>query len=161
MHRSARTPTFVCSRSPFLPRERAIEDASADLALDVHATYTRSRAGATGIRSQATFFIEASSSGTLISKLHDQRDQLREFESPAVFPIPGSFAVSRFGANSCELYPRHMIKSLASIFLFLLVAPVVLAKEKPRVSAEPEVRDALAKFVNAIDNLEWEAFRLA
>jgi len=54
-----------------------------------------------------------------------------------------------------------MIKRLASIFLFLLVAPLVLAQEKPRVSAEPEVRDALAKFVTAFDNLDWEAFRLA
>lgn len=55
-----------------------------------------------------------------------------------------------------------MIKRLATIFLsFLLVAPLVLAQEKPRVSAEPEVRDALARFVNAFDNLDWEAFRLA
>ena len=54
-----------------------------------------------------------------------------------------------------------MIKRLASIFLFLLVAPLVLAQGKPRVSAEAEVRDVLAKFVYAFDNLDWEAFRLA
>ena len=54
-----------------------------------------------------------------------------------------------------------MITRLASIILFLLVAPVVLAQGKPRASAEPEVRDALAKFVYAFDNLDWEAFRLA
>ena len=54
-----------------------------------------------------------------------------------------------------------MIKCLGSIFLFLLVAPFVVAQGKPRVSAEAEVRDALAKFVYAFDNLDWEAFRLA
>jgi ketosteroid isomerase-like protein len=54
-----------------------------------------------------------------------------------------------------------MGKRVASIFLFLLVAPSALAQGKPLVSAEPEVRDALAKFVYAFDNLDWEAFRLA
>ena len=54
-----------------------------------------------------------------------------------------------------------MIKRLGSILLFLLVAPLVVAQGKPRVSAEAEVRDALAKFVYAFDNLDWEAFRLA
>jgi ketosteroid isomerase-like protein len=54
-----------------------------------------------------------------------------------------------------------MSKRVASIFLFLLVAPSALAQGKPLVSAEPEVRDALAKFVYAFDNLDWEAFRLA
>jgi len=54
-----------------------------------------------------------------------------------------------------------VIKRLASIFLFLLVAPLVFAQGKPRVSAEAEVRDVLARFVYAFDNLDWEAFRLA
>lgn len=54
-----------------------------------------------------------------------------------------------------------MIKRLDSIFLFLLVAPLVVAQGKPRVSAEAEVRDALANFVYAFDNLDWDAFRLA
>lgn len=60
-----------------------------------------------------------------------------------------------------RLYSRLMIKRLASIFLFLLVAPLVLAQGKPPGSVEQEVRDALAKFVYAFDNLDWESFRLA
>jgi ketosteroid isomerase-like protein len=54
-----------------------------------------------------------------------------------------------------------MIKRLAPIFLFLLVATLVLAQGIPQVSVEQGVRDALAKFVYAFDNLDWEAFRLA
>ena len=54
-----------------------------------------------------------------------------------------------------------MIKRLPFILLFLLVGPIVLAQEKPRLSGEREVRDALAKFIYAFDNLDWEAFRLA
>lgn len=54
-----------------------------------------------------------------------------------------------------------MIKGLTSVFFLLLIAPLVLAQTKPRVSAEQEVRDALAKFVYAFDNLDWEPFRLA
>ena len=54
-----------------------------------------------------------------------------------------------------------MIKRLASISLFLLVAPLVLAQGEPRAFAETEVRDSLARFVYAFDNLDWEAFRLA
>jgi ketosteroid isomerase-like protein len=53
-----------------------------------------------------------------------------------------------------------MIRPLISIFLFLLLAPLVLG-QAPRASAEPEVRDALAKFVSAFDDLDFEAFRLA
>lgn len=52
-----------------------------------------------------------------------------------------------------------MIKRLACIIL--LVASPVLAHGKPRISAEQEVRDALANFISAFDNLDWEAFRLA
>lgn len=54
-----------------------------------------------------------------------------------------------------------MTARLPSIFLFLLLAPLVFAQGKPAVSAEQEVRDTLAKFIYAFDNLDWEAFRLA
>lgn len=60
---------------------------------------------------------------------------------------------------SCTL--GIMITRLTSIFLFLLVAPLVFPQGQPPVSAESEVRDVLAKFVHAFDNLDWEAFRLA
>ncbi len=42
-----------------------------------------------------------------------------------------------------------------------MVVPLVFGEGKPRVSAESEVREALAKFVYAFDNLDWEAFCLA
>ena len=53
-----------------------------------------------------------------------------------------------------------MIRRLAPALLFLLVPPSVLAQTKP-TSAESEVRAALARFVYAFDNLDWESFRLA
>jgi ketosteroid isomerase-like protein len=53
-----------------------------------------------------------------------------------------------------------MITRFAPALLFLLVSSPVLAQTKP-TSADLEVRDALAKFVYAFDNLDWESFRLA
>ena len=53
-----------------------------------------------------------------------------------------------------------MITRLAPALLLLLVLPSILAQRQP-VSAESEVHDALAKFVYAFDNLDWENFRLA
>jgi ketosteroid isomerase-like protein len=52
-----------------------------------------------------------------------------------------------------------MMKRLVCIIL--LVAPQVLAHGKPGISAESDVRDVLANFISAFDNLDWEAFRLA
>jgi len=53
-----------------------------------------------------------------------------------------------------------MVTRLVLLFLFLFLSPSLFAQGKP-VSAESEVRDALAKFVCAFDNLDWESFRLA
>jgi len=54
-----------------------------------------------------------------------------------------------------------MVKRLASAFLILLILPLLFAQESPPVSAEMGVRDALAKFIYAFDNLDWEGFRSA
>lgn len=54
-----------------------------------------------------------------------------------------------------------MVTRVASALLFLLVSPSLFAQAKLSASAELEVRDALAKFVYAFDNLDWESFRLA
>src|ERR1700722_18401137 len=51
-----------------------------------------------------------------------------------------------------------MVTRFALAVLFLLLPLSLRAQEKP-VSPESEVRDALAKFVSAFDNLDWEAFR--
>ena len=56
--------------------------------------------------------------------------------------------------------PEYMIMRLALALLFLLLRPSVIAKKHP-LSAESEVGGALAEFINAFDNLDWEAFRLA
>jgi ketosteroid isomerase-like protein len=47
-----------------------------------------------------------------------------------------------------------------AVVLTLLVAPSVFAQPQPD-SAEPEVQKALARFVQAFDNLDWETFRLS
>jgi ketosteroid isomerase-like protein len=54
-----------------------------------------------------------------------------------------------------------MITRVATAVLFLLVSPSLFAQTKSSASAESEVRGALAKFVSAFDNLDWESFRLA
>jgi ketosteroid isomerase-like protein len=54
-----------------------------------------------------------------------------------------------------------MFTRVASTLLFLLVSPSLFAQAKRTVSAELEVREALAEFVSAFDNLDWESFRLA
>lgn len=54
-----------------------------------------------------------------------------------------------------------MVTRLASAFLFLLVSQSLFAQGNPGTSAEAQVREVLAKFVNAFDNLDWENFRLA
>ncbi len=54
-----------------------------------------------------------------------------------------------------------MMTRVAAVLLFLLAASFVLAQQKPSVSSEAEVRDALARFVRAFDNLDWENFRSA
>jgi len=53
-----------------------------------------------------------------------------------------------------------MVTRLVLLFASLVVSPSVFAQGKP-VSPESEVRDALAKFVVAFDNLDWENFRSA
>lgn len=58
------------------------------------------------------------------------------------------------------LIATSTISRFAPALLFLLVSSPVLAQTTP-TSADLEVRDALAKFVYAFDNLDWESFRLA
>jgi ketosteroid isomerase-like protein len=50
-----------------------------------------------------------------------------------------------------------MITRLA---LLALLLPSVFAQSQPR-PVESEVKDALAKFIRAFDDLDWEGFRLA
>jgi hypothetical protein len=47
-----------------------------------------------------------------------------------------------------------------ALLLLLLVSHSVFAQAKP-TSAKSEVRDALARFIYAFDNLDWESFRFA
>jgi ketosteroid isomerase-like protein len=53
-----------------------------------------------------------------------------------------------------------MIKGFASVLVILLALPTSPAQQQP-TSGESEVRHALAKFIDAFDNLDWESFRLA
>jgi ketosteroid isomerase-like protein len=46
------------------------------------------------------------------------------------------------------------------VLILLLLAPALLAETNPSPS-ETEVRNVLAKFVDAFDKLDWEVFRLA
>jgi hypothetical protein len=43
---------------------------------------------------------------------------------------------------------------------FALLLPVVFAQSQPR-PADADVREALAQFIRAFDDLDWEHFRLA
>ena len=43
---------------------------------------------------------------------------------------------------------------------FALLLPVVFAQSQPR-PADTDVREALAQFIRAFDDLDWEHFRLA
>src|SRR5689334_18306210 len=51
-----------------------------------------------------------------------------------------------------------MTLRIATAILVLLLVPSVLGQTKP-ASAESEVRDVLAHFIRAFDNLDWDAFR--
>jgi len=42
----------------------------------------------------------------------------------------------------------------------MLLVPSVFAQSQPAL-AEPDVREAFAKFIRAFDDLDWEHFRLA
>src|SRR5215471_14167894 len=53
-----------------------------------------------------------------------------------------------------------MVTRLVLLLAFLFVSLSLFAQRKT-VSPESEVRDALAKFVDAFDNLDWEGFRSA
>ena len=53
-----------------------------------------------------------------------------------------------------------MITRLAAVLLFLLLMPSIPAQTQT-VSAELEVRAALARFISAFDDLDWESFGLA
>ena len=53
-----------------------------------------------------------------------------------------------------------MITRVATAFLFILISPSLVGQTKP-TSTEAQVRDALASFIHAFDNLDWESFRLA
>jgi ketosteroid isomerase-like protein len=61
--------------------------------------------------------------------------------------------------DCCWLYSRFMTIRFA-VVLTVLIVPSVFAQAQPD-SAEPQVREALARFVQAFDNLDWETFRLA
>ena len=52
-----------------------------------------------------------------------------------------------------------MIPRVTLTFLLLLISP--LSGQTKPASADAEVRSALARFVQAFDNLDWENFRLA
>ena len=52
-----------------------------------------------------------------------------------------------------------MIRRITFALLCLLVLPSLLAQAKP-APPQSEVRDALANFLRAFENLDWEAFRL-
>jgi ketosteroid isomerase-like protein len=58
-----------------------------------------------------------------------------------------------------RIYSRFMIMGFA-VMLTVLMAPSLFARAQPD-NAEQQVRDALARFVQAFDNLDWETFRLA
>jgi ketosteroid isomerase-like protein len=51
-----------------------------------------------------------------------------------------------------------MVKRFAFAALFLVLSSSLVAKEHPP-AAESEVRDTLAKFASAFDNLDWDNFR--
>jgi ketosteroid isomerase-like protein len=53
-----------------------------------------------------------------------------------------------------------MTTRFASAILFLLLVPSSLTHAKP-TSPEAQVRDTLANFIHAFDNLDWDAFRLS
>jgi ketosteroid isomerase-like protein len=53
-----------------------------------------------------------------------------------------------------------MIGYFISAVLCLSISPLLLAQTTP-TQAQSEVRDALANFVHAFDDLDWETFRLA
>ena len=75
--------------------------------------------------------------------------------------LPDRAVASRLGETFPQFTLGDMVTRVASALLFLLVSPSLFAQAKRSVSAELEVRDALAKFVHAFDNLDWESFRLA
>jgi len=52
-----------------------------------------------------------------------------------------------------------MIRSIAVAFTMLLM-PSVFAQSQP-APTKADVREALAKFIQAFDDLDWEHFRLA
>jgi SnoaL-like domain len=52
------------------------------------------------------------------------------------------------------------MNTLVALVLTLLVVPSAFAQTQPP-SAELQVREALARFVQAFDDLDWEKFRLA
>jgi ketosteroid isomerase-like protein len=62
--------------------------------------------------------------------------------------------------NSLKLYSRYMIRHIASAILFLLISPALQPQIRP-TAAQSEVRDVLATFVQAFDDLDWEVFRSA
>ncbi|HXO34982.1 MAG TPA: nuclear transport factor 2 family protein [Candidatus Acidoferrales bacterium] len=53
-----------------------------------------------------------------------------------------------------------MVMRIAAPVLFLLMSPLLTAQGND-AAAQSEVRDALANFVLAFDNLDWEKFRLS
>jgi ketosteroid isomerase-like protein len=53
-----------------------------------------------------------------------------------------------------------MMKRIAALVLFLLISPFLVAQGDAEI-AQSEVRDTLANFVLAFDNLDWDKFRLA
>lgn len=55
---------------------------------------------------------------------------------------------------------NRMVTRIALALLLLMTPPPSPAR-KPPVSKEREVREALTKFVDAFENLDWEKFRLS
>jgi ketosteroid isomerase-like protein len=64
------------------------------------------------------------------------------FQQPAFWPLYSSVMIPRI------------------VLAFALLLPVVFAQSQPR-NADADVRVALAHFIRAFDDLDWEHFRLA
>ena len=69
----------------------------------------------------------------------------------------GLFSMQRFSEIPRTLYSSAMIARIALV-LTLLQCPSVFAQSQ---AADADVRQALAHFIRAFDDLDWEHFRLA
>jgi ketosteroid isomerase-like protein len=71
-----------------------------------------------------------------------------------------SGAPADFFAVQLKIYDQPMFGRFVSAVLCTLILPSVLAQTTPN-REQSEVKGALARFVVAFDNLDWETFRLS